>query len=186
LGKLFKWPPKGWRLYILFALATFSFAWITWRYEQAGILVFAILVAVLITIENRQWAWAGFWMALSLIKPNITILVVAGLSLWLLRRSQWRPVLSMTLWLVALLSISTWVTPNWYKPFLEEGFGQGLTAVLDGPNRVVALRINTTLLDWLKSLGVAHNLLLPFYEVALRDGFIFFFSLYGFPDRFCR
>jgi hypothetical protein len=42
LGKIVKWPAKGWRLYAFYCLATFSFAWITWRYEQAGILIFAI------------------------------------------------------------------------------------------------------------------------------------------------
>src|SRR5215207_2227097 len=88
LREIFNWPTKGWRLYALYAFATFSLAWITWRYEQAGILIFAILVVVIITLKNQQWNWAGFWMALLLIKPNITLIVVAGISLWLIRSGQ--------------------------------------------------------------------------------------------------
>ena len=41
------------------------------------------------------------------------------------------------------------MTPNWYQPFFEPGFGQGLVNVLDGPEKIVMARINTTLHDWL-------------------------------------
>jgi len=175
LRKIFDWPTQGWRLYILYFLATFSFAWITWRYEQAGILIFVILVAIIMSIQGRQWHWAGFWMALSLIKPNITLIVVIGLSLWLIRKQEWRPVLTTVIWLVVLLVISTWITPNWYQPFFKEGFGQGLTMALDGPDKVTALRINTTMLDWLKSLGVERQLQVRIYGVIALAGAIIFF-----------
>jgi len=175
LGKVIGLPSKGWRLYLLFCLATFSFAWITWRYEQAGILIFAILVAILITVKKEQWNWVGFWMALSLIKPNITLIVVTGLSIWLIRKRQWQPILMMLLWLVILFAVSTWITPDWYKPLFEEGFGQGLTVVLDGPDNVVALRINTTFVDWLRTLGMGRQLQLLFYGVAAVVGVIIFF-----------
>ncbi|MBN2114928.1 MAG: DUF2029 domain-containing protein [Anaerolineales bacterium] len=176
LGKIFKWPPEGWKRYLLYSLATFSFAWITWRYEQAGILIFALLVAVIIAVENKQWTWAGFWMALLLIKPNVTLIVVAGLSLWLMRRHQWRPVFTMVLSLGILLAISTWVTPDWYKPLFEEGFGKGLTTVLDGPDKAVALRINTTLIDWLKTLGIAFGWQMPIYVIVAVAGIIILFT----------
>ena len=175
LREIFHWPFKGWKLYLFYSLATFSFAWITWRYEQAGILIFVILVAVIKSVQNRQWSWAGFWMALSLIKPNITLIVIIGLSLWLVRQRQWRPVLIMLAWLVVLLAISTWITANWYQPFFEEGFGQGLTVALDGPDKVVALRINTTMVDWLKTLGVRNQWLLPIYGTASAVGMIVIF-----------
>ncbi len=179
LGRIFEWPLEGWRRYVLYALATFSFAWITWRYEQAGILLFAILVAAILAIQNEQWNRAGFWLALLLIKPNVTAILAAGLCLWLMRRRQWRPVLVMTLCLGILLTISTLLTPDWYKPFFQPGFGQGLTAVLDGPDKVVALRINTTLPDWLKALGVGGRWSLPIYAgMALIGGIVFFGTIW--------
>jgi hypothetical protein len=186
LGKIVKWPARGWRLYALYGLATFSLAWITWRYEQAGILIFAILVALIVAVEKERWTWAGFWMALLLIKPNITLIVVIGLSLWLIRRHQWRPVLTMVLWLGILLAVSTWITPDWYQPFFEEGFGQGLTVVLDGPENVVALRINTTLPDWLGTLGVASQLRAPIYGLAAAAGIIVFLIIIWYSQSFLQ
>ncbi len=177
LGRLFKWPPEGWQRYLLYLLATFSFAWITWRYEQAGILIFVLLVAVIEAVEKRRWGWTGFLMALLLIKPNVTLIVVAALGLWLIRRHQWQPVVVMIFCLGALLAVSTWITPDWYKPFGQEGFGQGLTVALDGPNKVVAIRINTTFLDWLRTLGIAHAWRVPIYVVALIAGIVLFFIM---------
>lgn len=186
LGKIVKWSSKGWRLYLLYSLATFSFAWITWRYEQAGILIFVILVALIVAVENKHWNRAGFWMALLLIKPNITLIVVIGLSLWLIRRHQWRPVLIMVLWLAGLFAVSTWITPDWYQPFFEEGFGQGLTAVLDGPGNVVALRINTTMLDWMMILGIPSPLRMPIYGLAAAAGVIVLFATIWYSRSFLR
>jgi hypothetical protein len=175
VAEIVRWPPRDWRRYLFFSLATFSFAWITWRYEQAGILVFVILLAGIVTIEKSQWGWTGFWLALALIKPNITFIVVAALSLWLLRRSHWRPVLLMLAWLISLLLASTWITPDWYQPIFKAGFGQGLTAVLDGPDNVVAWRINTTLMDWLRTFGIGAQLRLPIYGLAILVGAIVLF-----------
>lgn len=179
LGRMIGWPPMGWKRYALFTLTTFSFAWITWRYEQAGILVFVICIALILSIQKQNWIWSGVWLALLLIKPNITLLVVAGISLWLLRNGQWRPVLVMSLTLVLLLSISTIITPDWFQPFTEEGFGRGLTVALDGPDQVVALRINTTFLDWLKVLGVGAGWRASLYGIAIGlAAFLFFWTVY--------
>src|SRR5215211_5612720 len=92
LGKTIGWPQTGWRMYTLFMLTTFSFAWITWRYEQAGILVFVMLVALVLSIQKQNWMWAGIWLAFLWIKPNITLIPVAGVCLWLFRQGQWRTV----------------------------------------------------------------------------------------------
>ena len=186
VGKIFEWPPQGWRRYLLYSLATFLFARVTWRYEQAGILVFVLLVIAIMAFKNKQWAWLGFWMASLLIKPNITLIVVTGLSLWLMRRRQWQPVLVMVLWLGMLLAISTWITPNWYKPFFEDGFGQGLTVVLDGPNKVVALRINTTLMDWLKTLGIVRQWRVAIYALAAVAGSLVFFITIRYSESFLQ
>lgn len=179
LGYIIGYPTPGWRRYALFALSTFSLAWITWRYEQAGILVLGLLVALIFSVQTQKWVWAGIWLALLLIKPNITLLVVAGASLWLLRRGRWRSVLAMAVTLIVLLLVSTIITPDWYQPFSEDGFGQGLTRALDGPDRVVALRINTTFLDWLRVFGLPLESRIVIYGVAICiGGGIFFGTIY--------
>jgi hypothetical protein len=175
LGKIIGWPEMGWRRFGLFTLTTFSFAWITWRYEQAGILVFVLLVALILSIQKQKWTWTGIWLALLVIKPNVTLIVVAGISLWLLRKGQGRAVLVTLLTLVVLLFVSTLITPDWFQPFFEDGFGQGLTVALDGPDQVVAVRINTTFPDWLRTFGLERQLRTLLYGIAICAGIVAFF-----------
>lgn len=175
LGEMIGWPPRGWRRYVLFTVATCTFAWITWRYEQAGILVFVMLIALIRSIQKQQTTLSGIWLALLLIKPNITLIVTAGIGLWLLKKGLGRAVLVMFVTLVALLAISTWLTPDWFQPFFTEGFSQGLTVVLDGPDKVIAVRINTTLLSWLATLGVQTQLQRLIYSIAIFLGTLIFF-----------
>ena len=179
LGKIIGWPQSGWQRYLLFTVTTFSFAWITWRYEQAAILVFAMWVALIWSFYNEKWQAAGIWLALLLVKPNVTLIAIAGVSMWLLRQGRRRTVGIMLLTFVLLLSISTLITPNWFQPFFEDGFGQGLTVALDGPDEIVALRINTTFLDWMRTLGVEAPWSLVLYGLTVGISiFVFFKSVY--------
>ncbi len=157
LSKLLDWPDTGWRRWLMFLFSTFLFAWITWRYEQTGILLFTLLVATLTAIQKGQWVWAGLWLALLLIKPNITLILVTAIIIWLIRRGRWQTFITMCLVLAGLFLASTAATSDWYRPLLQSGFGRGLVYVLDGPSRVVAVRINTTLISWLTMLGLNSN-----------------------------
>ena len=170
LSKLLDWPDTGWRRWLMFLFATFLFAWITWRYEQTGIILFTLLVATLTAIRKGQWAWAGLWLALLLIKPNITLILVAAIIIWLIRRGRWQPFIVMCLVLAGLFLASTAATPGWYQPLLQSGFGNGLVNVLDGPNRVVAVRVNTTLIDWLRMLELNSNWRAVIYIIAAIIG----------------
>ena len=166
LGGLVNWPTEGWRRYFFFLLCTLSFAWIVWRYEQAGILVFAILLAAIAAALNQKWNETGVWLALALIKPNVTFIIVAGICLWLWRKGQRRPLAVMAIALLALLTVSTIITPDWYKPFFQPGFGLGLTVALDGPDTIALDRMNTTFLDWLAIFGIEGTLSYILYAVA--------------------
>lgn len=154
LQRLLDFPHKGWRHWLWNLLATFIFAWTTWKFEQTGILLFVIWVEVLIAYKNEQWNRLGVLLALALIKPNVMLLPVAAIGAWLVRNKLWRPVLVTGVVLVSLVLATTILTPGWYEPFFQPNFGQGLTDVLDGPNQVTGTRLNTTLLDWLKWFSV--------------------------------
>ena len=166
LQQLMDFPRKGWRNWLINLLATFVFAWMTWKFEQTGILLFIIMVEVLIAYKKQQWNRMGIFLALALIKPNVMLVPVIALVLWLVRNRNWRPVVVTGIALVALIVITTALTPDWYQPFFQPHFGQGLTEVLDGPNQIISTRLNTTLLDLLKWFSVPKNVQIVIYTVV--------------------
>ncbi len=170
LAKLLDWPETGWRRWLMFLFATFLFAWFTWRYEQTGIILFTLLVAALTTIRKGQWAWTGLWLALLLIKPNLTLIPVIAINIWLILRGRWQPFIVMCIILAGLLIVSTAATPGLYQPFLQSGFSNGLGKVLDGPDRVTGVRINTTLIDWLRMREIDSRLSIFIYIIAAIIG----------------
>jgi hypothetical protein len=170
LQQVLGFPRKGWRNWLWNLLATFVFAWTTWKFEQTGILLFVITVEILMAYKNAQWNRLGFFLVLALIKPNIMLLPVIALGVWLLRNKIWRPVLVVGIVLIVLILITTILTPDWYQPFARPNFGQGLTEVLDGPDQVTGTRLNTTLVDWLKWFSIplaARNVI---YGIAVIAG----------------
>jgi len=72
------------------------------------------------------------------------------------------------------------LTPEWYQPFFKPHFGQGLTEVLDGPGQVTGVRLNSTLLDWLKWFSIPETLRCGMYlVVALATLWILWRSIRG-------
>lgn len=170
LRQLLDFPPRGWRSWLMNLLATFIFAWTTWKFEQTGILLFVIVVEALTAYQKQQWGRMGLFLALALIKPNVMLLPVAVLIGWFIRNRNWRPVFIALAVLLALVIVTTALTPTWHQPFLQPGFGRGLTDVLDGPDQVTGVRINTTMLDWLKSLEISSLIGTVIYSAAIFIG----------------
>ena len=170
LRQLLGFPQNGWRTWSWNLLATIVFAWTTWKFEQTGILLFVIVVEMLISYQNQQWDRLGLFLALAAIKPNVMLLPMIALALWLIRKKNWRSVLVAGGVLAALALITTFLTADWTRPFFQPDFGQGLTEVLDGPNQVTGTRLNTTLLDWLKWFSVPLVVRNVLYAVAVFAG----------------
>jgi len=169
---LFDSPRKGWRTWSINLLATFIFAWSTWKFEQTGVILFAVTIEVLLAYKNKQWNHMGIYLAAALIKPNIMLIPVAILYLWLIRNKVYRPAVVMSALLISLVLVTTILTPNLYQPILQPNFGQGLTEVLDGPNKTTGIRLNTTMMDWLKMLQVPDRLQAIFYGIAILICFV--------------
>lgn len=170
LRTLLDFPRLGWWTWSLNLLATFLFAWMTWKFEQTGILLFAFSVEILIAFKDRQWDRMGIFLAAALIKPNIMLIPVGIMALWLIRRRIFRPVVVMSVLLLGLIVVTTILTPDWYQPILRPNFGQGLTEVLDGPGRTTGVRLNTTLMDWLKMSQVPEGMRIFLYAAAITVG----------------
>jgi hypothetical protein len=95
------------------------------------------------------------------------LIPVGILCLWLIRNKIYRPVILMTVLLAGLVLLTTILTPGWYQPLLQPNFGQGLTEVLDGPDKTTGIRLNTTLLDWLKVLQIPDDIAFIIYGLAI-------------------
>ena len=158
LRGLMDFPRKGWRTWCMNLLGTFIFAWMTWKFEQTGILLFALTVEAMLAYKKEQWTRMGIFLAAALIKPNIMLIPAGMMALWLLRNRIYRPVVVMSAALAALVIVTTILTPAWYQPILQPNFGQGLTEVLDGPEKTTGVRLNTTLRDWLGVFGASEGL----------------------------
>ena len=167
LQGLMNFPRNGWQTWLLNLLATFIFAWMTWKFEQAGILLFAITVEIMIAYKNNRWLPMGIYLSAVLIKPNIMLLPAAILCLWLIRNKIFRPVLIMTGVLFSLIIITTVLTPKWHQPIFQSNFGQGLTEVLDGPNQTTGVRLNTTMLDWLGMFRIPGGMQIVIYGITI-------------------
>lgn len=170
LRTLLDFPRLGWRTWSLNLLVTFLFAWMTWKFEQTGILLFAFSVEILIAFKDRQWDRMGIFLAAALIKPNIMLIPVGIMALWLVRRRIFRPVVVMVVLLLGLIVVTTILTPDWYQPILRPNFSQGLTEVLDGPGRTTGVRLNTTLMDWLKMFQVPAGMRIVLYAAVIAVG----------------
>jgi len=172
LRKLINWPCKGWQTWSMNLLTTILFAWTTWKFDQTSVLLFVIIVETLIAYRKKQFNRMGIYLAAALIKPNIMLLPVAIMALWLIRNKIFRPVIVMSVLLIGLVVITTILTPNWYQPIVQPSFGQGLTEVLDGPNKTTGVRLSTTMLDWLKMFQTPEEIRNMLYGFAVSIGLI--------------
>src|SRR3972149_9715363 len=103
----------------MYLLGTFVFAWATWGSEQVGVLIFLILTFVILSLEREKWLSGGIWMALLLFKPNITACPVIALTVWLILRGKWKPVISMAGSLILMTIISLLILPDLYLELLQ-------------------------------------------------------------------
>jgi len=158
LQHLINWPQRGWRTWSMNLLATFVFAWTTWKFEQMGILLFVIAVEIMIAYRKKQWNRVGILLAAALLKPNIMMVPIAIMTIWLIRDKTFRPIIVMSTLLAGLIILTNILTPGWYKPILQPHFSQGLTEVLDGPGNSTGVRLNTTFMDWLRIFHVPEGM----------------------------
>ncbi|MFQ6015920.1 MAG: glycosyltransferase family 87 protein, partial [Anaerolineae bacterium] len=160
------WEAQGWRRWLTYLSAAYLLAWLCLRFEQTGILIFLFLSLALWAIQRGSWGLTGLSLALLMTKPQASF-VVFGVLLVALWFSRKRAIVWCLVSLTLLVVVSTWILPGWYQHFFEPGFGKGLTHVLDGPDKIVAKRINTTMLHWLDSMGIPGILAWAIYALTV-------------------
>lgn len=118
--RLSGWRPVGW----LFWLTVF---WGILFYNGARAIIlgqFSILVALALllglwAIKQRQDGWAGIFLAITTIKPQMIFLVLLFLLLWALARQRWRIVMSFGISMLALVASSMSLVPSWPVDFIN-------------------------------------------------------------------
>ncbi len=172
LGKLMDYPQRGWRRWGMWLLVTFVFAWSTWGFEQVGILIFFIFTITLLFAKHNKWDVVGFSLALLLFKPNITVLPVACILLWLILRGNWRPAFVAGGALITMALLSIFISSNWYLALLEPDKVTGLSHTLDSSGMVEITRHNTTLLDFLSAYNIVGNAANFIYAIVIILGVV--------------
>jgi hypothetical protein len=175
LSRALDWPAgrpheASWgQRWLLYLGATYLFAWVTWRYEQLGILLFMLLALSLWALRTQRFWWSGVFLALLLTKPTISALVVIALLVWLARNRRWPALAGFAVTAIVLGLISLPFLPGLFNHLRDPAFGSGLTYVLDASGGIRATRINTTLKDWLTGfhlIGSAQSGIAVFSAVA--------------------
>ena len=170
LTRAMRWPTQPWSRWLLYLVATYLFAWMTWRFEQVGVFLFLLLALALWAICNERWALSGAMLALMLTKPTISAVVVGAVLLWLVRERRWRAVQSFALTLVVLAVLSAPLLPTYIRHLTEPGFTQGLTRDVGETDSAGLARINTTFRDWLASFEVDGPVRTVLYGLSIVAG----------------
>jgi hypothetical protein len=118
--RLARWHPPTW----LFWLTVF---WGILFYNgaraiilgQFSILVGLFLLLALWAIERRRDGWAGIFLSLTTIKPQMVFLVLAFLLLWALVRRRWRLIGSFAGSILFLVGSSMLLVPTWPLDFVR-------------------------------------------------------------------
>lgn len=87
---------------------------------QFAAFVFLWLAAALLALKRGRDGWAGFWLALTTIKPQMVILVIPALLLWALGGRRWRFIAGFGLTIAGLFGLSFLLLPNWLTSFVHQ------------------------------------------------------------------
>lgn len=169
--KTLGFPPIGWRRWLLLLALTYLLAWFTWRYEQLGVILFALLAGVWFLLQGgrgkKAEIGAGVLLALLLSKPTITLLIVGLLLLWCLRHKRWYVMVGFGGMLLVLLLSTGTLTLKYLQYLADPAFRLRLSYEMDGAGQITALRIATTFSDWLRLFALPEPLILGVWVIAM-------------------
>ncbi|MBN2501054.1 MAG: DUF2029 domain-containing protein [Anaerolineales bacterium] len=146
LYKGMQWQLASWKRWALYALSILAFASYSQRFGQAGIFVFFGLALALYAVRREILWLAGLGLIVAVTKPQATLLVVLALGIWLLLHQSKAAVWGVG-WGVGLLLLSSLLIPRWWH-FEWDGFGQGLSYTMSGPDQVGSERVLSTAQDF--------------------------------------
>ena len=87
---------------------------------QFAALILLWLAAALLMLKQEQYGWAGIFLALTTIKPQMTLFVLPALLLWALWQKKWRLIFGFGGMMVGLLTLSFLFLPSWLSGFMAQ------------------------------------------------------------------
>lgn len=119
--RLLNWKQPVWlfTLTMLWAVLFYHFTR-TVILGQFAAFVFLWLVAALLALRRGRDGWAGFWLALTTVKPQMVILVIPALLLWALGGRRWRFIAGFGLTMAGLFGLSFLLLPSWLTSFVNQ------------------------------------------------------------------
>ncbi|WP_263367882.1 glycosyltransferase family 87 protein [Edaphobacter bradus] len=88
------------------------------RHQQLSILVFALITAGCVLLRHKRETSAAILFALSTIKPQLTVALIAWLLLWAISGRRWRFLASLLAALCGLFLAGEWMLHGWIREWL--------------------------------------------------------------------
>lgn len=140
------WPDRGaWLLLMLSSAVAFEPVSLTILFGQLGIALLGLLAGTLFLLSRGHYPQAGALLALTLIKPQLFLLVYPALILIMIVQRRWSFVVAFAATVAALLFSSWSLVPNWVAEWQE----------YVAPSTAVRLSISPTVWGASHSVSVA-------------------------------
>jgi len=119
--RLVDWKMPSWllALTLLWAVLFYNNAR-TIILGQFAAFVFLWLVLGLLALKGGRDGWAGLFLALTTIKPQMVLFVLPALLLWAVWQRRWRFVFGFGAAMAGLLAASFLLLPSWLTGFIEQ------------------------------------------------------------------
>jgi hypothetical protein len=152
---------------------------------QFSIVVTLSLYLALWAVERQNYGWAGIFLSVTTIKPQMIFLLLIFLLLWALLQQRWRLIGSFTASLMTLIITSMFLVPSW--PDLAAPLTVGLSVLFFLtllPGWWLALRGRAGGYTWAVMSTLIVGSLITFRS-ATTNQVILFLPLFFFFRRLC-
>ncbi len=121
LLEVFRWRPNPLLLGMLLIFSLFAYPGARGLVlgQVSHVVYFLQVFTVWAMVKDRQ-GWAGAALALSTLKPQMSVLLVPLVLLWALTTRRLRLVTAFTSVMVALLAVSFLLEPDWVRGFISQ------------------------------------------------------------------
>ena len=114
------WKNIDWRAYLIpVILGTFAFrpTFLNLFVGQVDCFIFLFISTALFLIQKQKNIWAGCFLGLTILKPNIGGPLIAMCAIYLLTQKKWKEISGLIAIPICLLLIPLFTNPGWIKDY---------------------------------------------------------------------